>query len=75
VGLAVVATWLVMAALFNISSLAALTAACLAPLYFWLVIPNVPLLVTTIVMSVILVIRHHSNIRKLLQGTEGKIRK
>ncbi|MGD8570135.1 MAG: glycerol-3-phosphate 1-O-acyltransferase PlsY [Gammaproteobacteria bacterium] len=75
VGLAVLATWLIVAALFNISSLAALTAACLAPLYFWLVIPNVPLLVTIIVMSVILVVRHHSNIRKLLQGTEGKIRK
>ena len=44
VGLAVLATWLLMAKVFKISSLAALTAACLAPLYFWLIEANVPLL-------------------------------
>ncbi|MGD8559243.1 MAG: glycerol-3-phosphate 1-O-acyltransferase PlsY [Gammaproteobacteria bacterium] len=73
-GLAVLGTWLVMARLFNISSLAALTAAALAPLYFWLIEPDIPLLVTAILMSVILILRHHSNIRKLLQGKEGRIR-
>ena len=39
VGLAVLATWLVMAKIFKISSLAALVAAGLAPLYFWLISP------------------------------------
>ncbi|WP_455199934.1 glycerol-3-phosphate 1-O-acyltransferase PlsY [Kaarinaea lacus] len=74
VGLAVLATWLVMAKLFKISSLAALTAACLAPLYFWLVETNVPLLITSVIMSVMLIYRHRSNIQNLLKGTEGTIR-
>ena len=74
VGLAILATWLAMAKVFKISSLAALTAACLAPLYFWLIESNLPLLATSIVMSVMLIFRHRSNIRNLLKGTEGTIR-
>lgn len=74
VGLAVLATWLMMAKVFKISSLAALTAACLAPLYFWLIEGNLPLLATSIVMSAMLVFRHRSNIQNLLKGTEKTIR-
>ena len=40
VGLALLATWLIMAKVFNISSLAALVAACLSPLYMWLLRPE-----------------------------------
>ena len=73
-GLAVMATWLVMAGVFKISSLAALTAACLAPLYFWLIEPDLPLLITSMLMSGILIFRHRSNIRNLVKGKEDKIR-
>lgn len=73
VGLAVLATWLVMAKLFKISSLSALTAAILAPLYFWLVEANLPLLYISIAMSAILIFRHRSNIRNLIKGTEDTI--
>lgn len=74
VGLAVLATWLIMAKLFKISSLSALTAAGLAPLYFWLMEPNLPLLITTIAMSALLIFRHRSNIQNLIKGTEDTIR-
>ncbi|WP_455366416.1 glycerol-3-phosphate 1-O-acyltransferase PlsY [Kaarinaea lacus] len=73
VGLAVLATWLVMAKLFKISSLSALTAAVLAPLYFWLIEGNMALLIISIVMSAILIFRHRSNIRNLIKGTEDTI--
>ncbi|WP_455365902.1 glycerol-3-phosphate 1-O-acyltransferase PlsY [Kaarinaea lacus] len=73
VGLAVLATWLAMAKIFKISSLAALTAAFLAPLYFWLFESNLPLLFTSILMSVMLIYRHRSNIRNLVKGTEDTI--
>ncbi len=73
VGLAVLATWLVMAKIFKISSLAALTAAFLAPLYFWLFESNLPLLFTSILMSIMLIYRHRSNIRNLVKGTEDTI--
>ncbi|KPJ96959.1 MAG: acyl-phosphate glycerol 3-phosphate acyltransferase [Gammaproteobacteria bacterium SG8_15] len=73
VGLAVLATWLIMAKLFKISSLSALTAAVLTPLYFWLIEANIALLITSIVMSVMLIFRHRSNIRNLIKGTEDTI--
>ena len=73
VGLALLATWLVMAKLFNISSLSALVAACLSPLYMWLLVPHMEFVVVAGVISVMLVWRHRSNIQKLIEGSEGKI--
>lgn len=73
VGLALLATWLVMAKLFNISSLAALVAACLSPLYMWLLTSHMEFVVVSGVISVMLLWRHRSNIQKLMAGSEGKI--
>jgi glycerol-3-phosphate acyltransferase PlsY len=71
VALAVLATWLAMAFLFRISSLSALTAATLAPLYTVFLAP--PLLPMILVMCVLLIWRHRSNIRKLVAGEEKRI--
>lgn len=73
VGLALLATWVLMALLFRYSSLAALTASAAAPLYVAWLSPDTPHLVTMIVMSAILIFRHRSNIRNLIAGTETKI--
>jgi glycerol-3-phosphate acyltransferase PlsY len=73
VGLAVLATWLIMAFLFRYSSLAALIATALAPFYIWGVLHSSALLVMIIAMSCLLIWRHRSNIRNLWTGTEGKI--
>ncbi len=72
VGLAVVATWLVIAALFRYSSLASLVASILSPLYAYLLFDHQAYLPLT-VMALLVVIRHHANIARLLQGTESKI--
>ncbi len=72
-GLAILATWLAVAFATRISSLSALTAAALAPLYaHWLGLA----LVWTVVSAVIAVLvfwRHRSNIRNLLAGREERI--
>ncbi len=76
IGVATIATWLLMAALFRYSSLAALTAILLTPLYVWLLYPlPQPLLlsVTMALITLLLFWRHRSNIRKLLAGEESKI--
>ncbi|MEW6332436.1 MAG: glycerol-3-phosphate 1-O-acyltransferase PlsY [Pseudomonadota bacterium] len=73
VGLALLITWVLMAVLFRYSSLAALTASVAAPLYVAWLKPGMPYLVTMVVMSAILIVRHASNIRKLFAGTETKI--
>jgi len=75
IGGAVGLTWLFMAKVANISSLAALVSMLLAPLYVWLVWPASELIVMQILITALLFWRHRSNIRNLLQGAEGRISK
>ncbi|MFO1329852.1 MAG: glycerol-3-phosphate 1-O-acyltransferase PlsY [Rubrivivax sp.] len=72
-GLATLATWLIIAAFFRYSSLASLVAAVFAPFYQLLIWGAGPAALPLIVMSVLLVWRHEGNIRKLLAGTESRI--
>lgn len=73
VALAALATWLTMAFVVRTSSLAALTAAVLAPLFgWWFGLP--PAYDAAILAMVLLLVwRHRSNIRNLLAGAEDKI--
>jgi glycerol-3-phosphate acyltransferase PlsY len=73
IGAAVGLIWLFMAKVINISSLSALVSMALAPLIVWTIWPSPELLAMQVLISLILFWRHRSNIRKLLQGTEGKI--
>ena len=75
VGLATAATWLIIAKVFKISSLSALIATALAPLYVWLLMEANILILITAIMTVILFWRHKSNIQKLLSGGESRIGK
>ena len=73
VALAALATWLFMAFVVRISSLSALTAAALTPLFAWgLGMRGIPL-AAVLFMVALLVWRHRSNIRNLLAGAEDKI--
>ena len=73
----VVATWIIIAFFFRISSLAALVAAAFAPFFsFYLHGMGRFTLESAIgvtVISLLLAWRHRANIRNLLAGTEGKI--
>jgi len=73
VGLALAATWLVMAKVFRISSLSALIAAALAPLYVWALHPQPAWLILVGFVALLLIWRHRSNIRNLLERKEGHI--
>jgi len=73
VGLLTIATWLVIAKVFKISSLAALLAILVTPLYIWLLIPNNSLIIAMLFMGTLLFWRHRTNIKGLLAGSEGKI--
>jgi glycerol-3-phosphate acyltransferase PlsY len=72
-GLVVAGIWLLMAFVFRISSLSALTAMLLAPACFWLLKPEPAFIGAMIVITLMLFWRHRTNIRDLLSGTEGKI--
>jgi acyl phosphate:glycerol-3-phosphate acyltransferase len=72
-GVATLATWLIIAFFFRYSSLASLVAAAFAPFYQLLIWGGGWLAVSISVMSLLLVWRHSANIRKLLAGTESKL--
>jgi glycerol-3-phosphate acyltransferase PlsY len=64
--------WLAVATISRYSSLAALVACAIVPpaLYF-IGFPELAALFA--LMSVIVIVKHHANIKRLLAGTEGKI--
>lgn len=66
-------TWLAMAFLFRFSSLAALTAAALAPVFAFATDQPRPMVLLAAFMAVLIFIRHHQNIRRLLKGEEPRI--
>jgi acyl phosphate:glycerol-3-phosphate acyltransferase len=73
VGLLAAAAWLVVAFVLRYSSLAALVACATAILLGWLLTdPQRAELITLI--ALLIVLRHHGNIRRLLRGEESKIR-
>ncbi len=77
-GLASLATWVIVAYFFRFSSLAAIVTAVFAPAYFLLgrgvawEAPGVMVLALA-VMGVLLIWRHAENINRLLAGTESRL--
>ena len=72
-GLATLATWVIIAVFTRYSSLAALVAAVFAPFYQVLIWERGPVALAVAAMGVLLIYRHKANITKLLRGTESKL--
>jgi glycerol-3-phosphate acyltransferase PlsY len=73
-GLSLVACWLLVAALFRYSSLAAIVTAALSPLAagYWL--GHIAFIFMALVVAAVLLWRHRDNITRLARGEEDKIR-
>ena len=74
VALIALAIWLVMAFTFKYSSLSALTAASLVPFVAYFLAPNMDYVVVYSAIVLLVIVRHHANIKRLLNGTESKIK-
>lgn len=80
IGILCGATWLLMAAVFRMSSLASVTCMVVAPLAAW-ALPSLEasfsgpwqLVVSCAGISLLVIHRHHANIQRLLRGEEPKI--
>jgi glycerol-3-phosphate acyltransferase PlsY len=78
-GLMAGAVWLIVAALFRMSSLAALIATLMAPLLALLPLPLMglpapaPIIALAVATAVLIWIRHHENIARILKGAEPRI--
>lgn len=70
IGVAVAGTWLFIAKGLKISSLSALIATALAPVYIYFLSGQMSWVWITAVMTIILFWRHKSNIERLLKGEE-----
>ena len=72
-GLATLSTWLIVAIFMRYSSLAALSAAIFGPIYFVFLFGLQPMGIALLVVSLLLIWRHRSNIQNLMNGTESRI--
>jgi glycerol-3-phosphate acyltransferase PlsY len=72
-GLMAGAIWIAVATLLRLSSLAALAAAALAPLFVFIAHGGQPMLILSVLMAILIFIRHHENIRRLLKNEEPRI--
>ncbi|NBV02441.1 MAG: glycerol-3-phosphate 1-O-acyltransferase PlsY [Burkholderiaceae bacterium] len=72
-GLATLSTWLIVAFFTRYSSLAAIAAALFAPLYYVFLFGFHPLVLALVIMCVLLIWRHRSNIQNLMNGSETRI--
>ena len=71
-GLAACATWALVAAVSRISSLSALVAAALSPV--WLVVLGYPQMsLLAVLLAAMVFQRHHANIARIRAGTEPRI--
>ncbi len=75
IGLMAIATWLAVAMIWRISSLSALVAAILAPVYTVSILGVGETAGVVLLMSLVLIWRHQSNIMNLWAGKESAIGK
>ncbi len=72
-GLLAIVTWLLVLAVFRISSLSALVAAVLSPVYAALVYAAPPVRTLILFAAILVVLRHRANISRLLNGQEPRV--
>jgi glycerol-3-phosphate acyltransferase PlsY len=73
IGVSVLAVWLVVAVATRYSSLAAIVGAIAAPFFAWQFLAHPASVAMVAAMAILLVVRHHANIAKLLRGEESRI--
>lgn len=74
IGLCVAAVWLLVAKVLKISSLSGMISMAVAPFFVWLFTGEQALIGMQLIITGLLMWRHRSNIRNLLQGTEERIK-
>ena len=72
-GAATLGTWIIVAMFMRYSSLAALAAAVFGPIYFVFLFGFQPMGIALLVVCLLLIWRHRSNIQNLMNGKESRI--
>jgi len=69
----VAAVWLLTAAVVRYSSVAAIVASAMSPVFIWVVDGRLPYIVLAVVLAGFIVVRHRENLRRLMAGDESRI--
>ena len=74
IGLYFLLTWIIVAWISRYSSLSSLVASLVAPLYFFFLNPNNFVGIFLLYLFFIISLKHHENIKRLINGSENKIK-
>ena len=74
IGLYFLVTWITIALISRYSSLSSLAASLVAPLYFFFINPNNIVGIFLMYLFLIISLKHRKNIKRLVSGTENKIK-
>jgi glycerol-3-phosphate acyltransferase PlsY len=74
-GVLAIITWIIVALIWRFSSLSALVAATLTPVYAWIFLGSEVSTLVILVISLLIIWRHKSNIANLVAGKETRIGK
>lgn len=74
-GILAINTWIIVALIWRFSSLSALVAATLTPVYAWIFLGSEVSTLVILIISLLIIWRHKSNIANLVAGKETRIGK
>ena len=74
IGVYFLVTWIIIALISRYSSLSSLVASIIAPLYFFFINPNNLVGIFLMYLFLIISLKHRENIKRLISGTENKIK-
>lgn len=74
IGVYFLVTWITIALISRYSSLSSLVASIIAPLYFFFINPNNLVGIFLLYLFLIISLKHRENIKRLISGTENKIK-
>ena len=74
IGLIFLITWMIVVLITKYSSLSSLIATLIVPLYFIFINSNLYILIFIIYLTLIIILKHQENIKRLLNKTENKIK-
>jgi glycerol-3-phosphate acyltransferase PlsY len=73
-GISFLIVWMVIALISRYSSLSSLIASLIAPIYFFFINPNYYIGIFLFYLFLIIILKHTKNIKRLLSGSENKIK-
>ena len=66
--------FLVVLYIWRIVALASILSAVVNTAFIWFYVNSLPLFITSLIFTVILIVRHRPNLQRMLNGTENKIK-